>query len=151
MMRKTIARRLVEAKQTIPHFYLTIDCVIDDIVKVRKQLAEDGVKVSVNDFVIKASALALRKVPQANASWTDEAVRLYENVDVSVAVATDDSLIGTATEEWTATPMPLDARLRDEAALAEIELTSRVMIAASDYERHLTQREVDEILGVVAR
>ena len=50
-----------------------------------------------------------------------------------------------------ATPMPLDARLRDEAALAEIELTSRLMIAASDYERHLTQREVDEILGVVAR
>ena len=50
-----------------------------------------------------------------------------------------------------ATPMPLDARLRDDAALAEIELTSRVMIAVSDYERHLTQREVDEILGVDAR
>ena len=50
-----------------------------------------------------------------------------------------------------AMPMPLDARLRDEAALAEIELTSRLMIAASDYERHLTQREVDELLGVVAR
>jgi hypothetical protein len=49
------------------------------------------------------------------------------------------------------TPMPLDARLRDDAALAEIELTSRLMIAASDFERHLTQREVDEILGVVAR
>jgi len=92
-MRKVIAQRLLEAKTTIPHFYLTIDCVIDEIVKVRKELAETGVKVSVNDFVVKASALALRKVPQANASWTDEAIRLYENVDISVAVATPEGLI----------------------------------------------------------
>jgi pyruvate dehydrogenase E2 component (dihydrolipoamide acetyltransferase) len=92
-MRKVIAQRLLEAKTTIPHFYLTIDCVIDEIVKVRKELAETGVKVSVNDFVVKACALALRKVPQANASWTDEAVRLYENVDISVAVATPEGLI----------------------------------------------------------
>jgi len=92
-MRKVIAQRLLEAKTTIPHFYLTIDCIIDEIVKVRKELAEDGIKVSVNDFVIKATALALRKVPQANASWTDEAVRLYDNVDISVAVATPEGLI----------------------------------------------------------
>ncbi len=92
-MRKVIAARLLEAKTTIPHFYLTIDCVIDEIVKVRKELAETGVKVSVNDFVVKACALALRKVPQANATWTDEAIRLYENVDISVAVATPEGLI----------------------------------------------------------
>ena len=95
-IRKTIARRLLEAKTTIPHFYLTIDCVIDDLLKLRKDLNDrggDGYKVSVNDFVIKACALALRKVPHANASWTDEAVRLYSNVDISVAVATPDGLI----------------------------------------------------------
>ena len=94
-MRKTIARRLVEAKSTIPHFYLTIDCVIDDLLKLRKDINEKGgdYKVSVNDFIIKASALALRKVPQANASWTDEAIRLYDNVDISVAVSTPEGLI----------------------------------------------------------
>ena len=95
-MRKTIARRLVEAKSTIPHFYLTIDCRIDDLLKLRKDIngnGEDGYKVSVNDFVIKACALALRKVPQANATWTEEAVRLYDNVDISVAVSTPEGLI----------------------------------------------------------
>ncbi len=95
-MRKTIARRLVEAKSTIPHFYLTIDCRIDELLKMRKDIngdGSDGYKVSVNDFVIKACALALRKVPQANATWTEEAIRLYENVDISVAVATPEGLI----------------------------------------------------------
>ena len=95
-MRKTIARRLTESKQTVPHFYLTVDCEIDELLRVRKQvndLAPEGVKVSVNDFVIKALALALRRVPNANASWTDEGVRLYKTVDVSVAVALDGGLI----------------------------------------------------------
>src|SRR5690606_5717236 len=83
-------------KTTIPHFYLTIDCDIGELLTLRKKLNEraDGdVKLSVNDFVIKASALALRKVPQVNASWTDEAVHLYDNVDVSIAVATPEGLI----------------------------------------------------------
>lgn len=95
-VRKIIARRLLEAKQTIPHFYLTVDCELDALLKLRKDLnSRDGVdyKLSVNDFVIKASAMAMRKVPMVNATWTDEAVRLYENVDVSVAVATDGGLI----------------------------------------------------------
>ena len=94
-IRKVIAKRLVEAKNTIPHFYLEIDCVIDDLIKARKRINDtaDGYKLSVNDFIIKAVAAALRKVPQANASWTEEAVRLYDNVDISVAVATDDGLI----------------------------------------------------------
>ncbi len=95
-MRKTIARRLTESKQTVPHFYLTVDCEIDELLRVRKELndrAPDGVKVSVNDFVIKSLAGALRRVPGANASWTDEGIRLYKNVDVSVAVALDGGLI----------------------------------------------------------
>ncbi len=95
-MRKTIARRLTESKQNVPHFYLTIDCEIDELLRVRKEMnarAPDGVKVSVNDFVIKALAVSLRRVPGANASWTEEGVRLYKNVDVSVAVALDGGLI----------------------------------------------------------
>ena len=95
-MRKIIARRLTESKQTVPHFYLTVDCEIDELLRARKGIntrAPKGVKVSVNDFVIKALALALRRVPGANASWTDEGIRLYKTVDVSVAVAIDGGLI----------------------------------------------------------
>jgi pyruvate dehydrogenase E2 component (dihydrolipoamide acetyltransferase) len=92
-MRKVIARRLTEAKQLQPHFYLTLDCEIDALLKLREELngrapeGRGGYKLSVNDFVIKAAALALRKVPAANASWTDAAMRLYQRADISVAVA----------------------------------------------------------------
>ena len=95
-VRKIIAKRLLEAKQTIPHFYLTVECNIDELLKLRAQLngrAGVNYKLSVNDFVIKAAAMALRKVPAANATWTDEAIRRYDNVDISVAVATPDGLI----------------------------------------------------------
>lgn len=95
-MRKVIAKRLLESKQTVPHFYLTIDCVLDNLLSVREQLnnaAEGAYKLSVNDFMIKASALALAKVPDANASWSDAAILRYNNVDVSVAVAIDGGLI----------------------------------------------------------
>ncbi|WP_225765619.1 pyruvate dehydrogenase complex dihydrolipoamide acetyltransferase [Inquilinus sp. Marseille-Q2685] len=93
-MRKTVARRLLESKQTVPHFYLTVDIELDALLKLRKELNDRGdVKLSVNDLIIKAAALALRKVPAANASWTDEAMIQYERVDVSVAVATEGGLI----------------------------------------------------------
>jgi pyruvate dehydrogenase E2 component (dihydrolipoamide acetyltransferase) len=100
-MRKTIARRLVESKQTIPHFYLTVDCELDALLKLRADLnaaaptGEKGpsYKLSVNDFVIKAMALALKAVPMANATFTSTARLLHENVDVGVAVAIPDGLI----------------------------------------------------------
>jgi len=98
-MRKIIARRLTEAKQQQPHFYITIDCEIDALLKARQELnarapeGKGGYKLSVNDFVIRAAALALRKVPAANASWTEEAVRLYARADISVAVAIPNGLI----------------------------------------------------------
>ncbi|MEM8947956.1 MAG: pyruvate dehydrogenase complex dihydrolipoamide acetyltransferase [Pseudomonadota bacterium] len=95
-MRKVIARRLTEAKQTIPHFYLTMDCELDALLALRKQLnGREGAdyKLSVNDFVIKASALALKKVPMANVSFAGDKLLKYKNIDVSVAVAIADGLI----------------------------------------------------------
>lgn len=97
-MRKIIAKRLLESKLTVPHFYLSIECMMDDVVKLREQLnsifADDKNKrLSVNDFIILASAKALKDVPQANASWSDSAIMMYNNVDISVAVAIDGGLI----------------------------------------------------------
>jgi pyruvate dehydrogenase E2 component (dihydrolipoamide acetyltransferase) len=94
-MRRVIARRLTESKQTVPHFYLTIDCEIDELLKFRAELnaKSDAYRISVNDFVIRAAALALRQVPAANASWSDEAILLWDTVDVAVAVALEDGLI----------------------------------------------------------
>ena len=95
MTRKVIAKRLTESKQTVPHFYLNVDCQIDRLLELRKQLNEtvDKSKVSVNDFVIRAVAVAMRQVPAANASWADEGVLMYKDVDISIAVATPSGLI----------------------------------------------------------
>ncbi|WP_417823648.1 2-oxo acid dehydrogenase subunit E2, partial [Thalassospira lucentensis] len=95
-MRKTIARRLTESKQQVPHFYLSLDCQIDNLLATRKQLNEkagDGVKISVNDFVIRAVSLALKRVPAANSIWTDKATLQCKKQDISVAVAIDGGLI----------------------------------------------------------
>jgi pyruvate dehydrogenase E2 component (dihydrolipoamide acetyltransferase) len=99
-MRKVIARRLTESKQQVPHFYLTIDCEIDALLKLRADLnakspekGEGAFKLSVNDFVIRAAALALTKVPAANAAWSDEGTIMYEQADMSIAVAIPGGLI----------------------------------------------------------
>ena len=94
-MRRVIARRLTESKQTVPHFYLTIDCEIDALLKIRSELnaKSDAYRISVNDFVVRAAALALRQVPAANASWSDDAILLWDTADIAVAVALDDGLI----------------------------------------------------------
>ena len=95
-MRKVIARRLTEAKQTIPHFYLTVDIELDALLAMRGQLnAREGAdyKLSVNDFVIKAVALAMRKVPGVNAAWGGDRIFQFKDIDVSVAVAIDGGLI----------------------------------------------------------
>ena len=98
-MRKTIARRLQESKQTVPHFYVTMECEIDKLLAMRKDLnarAEatgEDYKISVNDFIIRAAAFAMKKVPDVNASWTDEAMLVYNDIDISVAVAIDGGLI----------------------------------------------------------
>ncbi len=94
-MRKVIASRLSESKQTVPHFYLTVECQLDALLKVRKELnaRSDDYKISVNDFVIRAAALALKKVPTANASFDPEGLLYYDHADISVAVATPSGLI----------------------------------------------------------
>jgi len=98
-MRKSIARRLQSAKTIIPHYYLTVDCRIDNLLAARARLnaaspkGEAAYKLSVNDFVVKATALALMRVPEVNASWTDSAMLRHRHADIGVAVALDFGLI----------------------------------------------------------
>lgn len=95
-MRKVIAQRLTQSKQTVPHYYLTAEIQMDAVLALRAKLnAElpEGSKLSVNDFFIKASALALRKVPEVNSSWLEHAIRSYDYCDISVAVAIPDGLV----------------------------------------------------------
>lgn len=96
-IRKVTASRLLLSKQTIPHYYLTVDTCVDKLMGLRSQLnliqeTSGGKRISVNDLVIKAAALALRKVPQCNSSWTDSYIRQYNNVNINVAVQTDNGL-----------------------------------------------------------
>jgi pyruvate dehydrogenase E2 component (dihydrolipoamide acetyltransferase) len=95
-MRKTIAERLVRSKNEAPHFYLSIDCDIEQLLKARSTInskANDEYKISVNDMIIKAASATLLKVPKANASWENENTRYFKNTDISVAVAIDGGLI----------------------------------------------------------
>ena len=92
-MRKVIAQRLSESKQTVPHFYLTVECILDKVMEARAAINNESRKISVNDFVVKASSMAMRKVPEVNVSWTDQGIKQYKSVDISVAVAIDGGLI----------------------------------------------------------
>lgn len=94
-MRRVIAQRLTESKQTVPHFYLTIDCELDALLSARKAINThfENVKITVNDFVLKAAAMALHDIPEANASWLKDTIRYYNYSDISVAVAIEDGLI----------------------------------------------------------
>ncbi|CAK6516912.1 pyruvate dehydrogenase complex dihydrolipoamide acetyltransferase [Rickettsia helvetica] len=97
-IRKIIAKRLLKSKQTVPHFYLSIECNIDKLLDIRedinKSFPEDkSTRISVNDFIILAVAKALQEVPSANASWGEDAIRYYNNVDISVAVAIENGLV----------------------------------------------------------
>ncbi|HEY5353890.1 MAG TPA: dihydrolipoamide acetyltransferase family protein [Streptosporangiaceae bacterium] len=93
-IRRAIARRLTESKTTTPHFYMTTECVVDELLTLRTRVNETGpVKVSVNDFVIMAVAAAFGDVPEANVTWSDEGLVAHASVDVSIAVATDGGLV----------------------------------------------------------
>jgi len=95
-VKKVVAKRLLESKVTVPHFYLTVECQLDALMAARKEIndaANGAYKLSVNDFVIKAVAQALKAYPAANVAWTDDAVLQYKHADISVAVATPNGLI----------------------------------------------------------
>ena len=93
-MRKTIARRLTESKSTVPHFYLTADCRVDRLLELRREInAIEGVKISVNDLVVKAVAAAFTDVPEANTTWTDEGMLRHRTADIAIAVSLDDGLV----------------------------------------------------------
>ena len=93
-MRRAIARRLAESKSTVPHFYLVADCRVDRLLELRREVNESApVRVSVNDFVLKAVAGALRAVPDANATWGETVIRRHHDVDIAVAVAIEGGLV----------------------------------------------------------
>jgi len=128
-MRKVIAQRLTESKQTVPHFYLTVDCEIDNLLALRKDLnsRSDDYKISVNDLIIKACGVALRRVPAANAAWTGNGIKRYHRANVSVAVAIDGGLItpvirdagGKGLETISSEMRDLATRARDGKLLPE--------------------------------
>lgn len=93
-MRRAIARRLTESTTTVPHFFVSADCVVDEVLDLRARINERAdVKISVNDFVLKAVAAAMLDVPEANAIWTDEATRRFTSVDIGVAVSIPGGLV----------------------------------------------------------
>ena len=93
-MRRAIARRLTESKATTPHFYMTTECVVDELLELRKRINESSpVKISVNDFVVMAVGAAFRDVPEANVTWSDEGMLEHGSVDISIAVATEGGLV----------------------------------------------------------
>jgi len=133
-MRKTIARRLTQSKQEIPHYYLSIDCVLDELLKVRKHLnaagADQGIKLSVNDFIVRAVALALQKTPEANVSFAEDALLKHHHSDVGIAVAIEGGLI---------TPI---IRRAEEKGLAEISAETKELVSRAK-EKKLSPKEYE--------
>lgn len=119
-MRKAIARRLTESTTTVPHFYLSADCRVDALLDLRRSVnAAATVKVSVNDFVLKAVAGALSDVPEANAIWNGDSIRRFEHADIAVAVAVDGGLLTPVVRGVDTLPLSvLSARVVDVAERA---------------------------------
>lgn len=121
MVRRVVAKRLTESKQLIPHFYVSVDCEVDALLEARKSLnsqtESQGVKISVNDILIRACALTLKQLPEANAAWAEDAIHFYDQVDVAVAVSIEEGLI---------TPV-----IRDTASKGILRLSQEMKTLAS--------------------
>ena len=130
-MRRAIARRLTESKTTVPHFYVTADCRVEKLLAARAEMNEaTGVKVSVNDWVIKAVAKAMQDVPDANVIWTDDALRYFTRVDISIAVAIEGGLL---------TPV-----LRGVESMSLTEINAQVnALATKAREGSISQAEIE--------
>jgi pyruvate dehydrogenase E2 component (dihydrolipoamide acetyltransferase) len=125
--RKLMARRLTQAKQAAPHFYLSMDCQVDALLALRAsqqpRAASEGIRLSLNDFVIKAAALALRDVPALNASFSEPSIRYFDDVHVAVAVALDQGLLTPVIEH-------ADRKSVAQVAVAMAELASQARTGA---------------------
>ncbi|MDO8684267.1 MAG: dihydrolipoamide acetyltransferase family protein [Armatimonadota bacterium] len=118
-IRKTIAKRMIQSKQTIPHFYVTSEVIMDDALKLREQLnttKPEEAKISVTDLIIKACSIALMRIPEINASWADDKIQYHEHANVAIAVSTDEGLIAPVVPEC------------DVKSLSEIAVKSRELI-----------------------
>jgi len=130
-MRRAIARRLTEAKASIPHFYMAAECAVDELLALRARVNETSpVKASVNDFVIMAAAAAFTDVPEANVTWSDEGLIAHENVDISIAVATEGGLV---------TPVLRDVARKKLTGVAR----ESADLAARARDRRLLQHELE--------
>ena len=130
-MRRAIARRLTESKATTPHFYMTTECVVDELLELRKRINESSpVKISVNDFVVMAAGAAFRDVPEANVTWTDEGMLEHSCVDISIAVAVEGGL-------FTPVLRGVDGKRLSDVARESQELARRAR------ERQLRQDELE--------
>jgi pyruvate dehydrogenase E2 component (dihydrolipoamide acetyltransferase) len=159
-MRKIIAQRLVQAKQTIPHFYLTISCTLDKLLSAREDIngtapkGPDGKpawKLSVNDFIIKALALALIKVPDANVTWTESGMLKHKHADIGVAVAIPGGLITPVVRKAeTKSLIAISAEMKDYAARARArKLKPEEYQGGSSAISNLGMYGVDEFAAVI--
>jgi pyruvate dehydrogenase E2 component (dihydrolipoamide acetyltransferase) len=157
MMRKTIARRLTESKQTIPHFYLTIDVDASNLWDLRKQLnadlaqAPEPTKISFNDLIIKAAALAITRSPSINASFTPDAIIYHRRVDISVAVAIDDGLVTPVVRfADRKSVLEIGAEVRELAKRArDRKLTPEEMMNGTFSISNLGMYKIDEFAAVI--
>lgn len=130
-IRRAIARRLTESKATTPHFYVATECVVDELLELRKRINETApVRISVNDFVIMAVAAAFGDVPEANVTWSDQGLVAHGSVDISIAVATDDGLV---------TPVLRDVAARRLSGIAR----EAQALAQRARDRRLLQHELE--------
>ena len=130
-MRRAIARRLTESKATTPHFYITAECVVDELLELRERVNQTApVKISVNDFVIMAAVAAFADVPEANVTWSDEGLLAHGSVDLSIAVATDGGLITPVLRD-------LEGKRLSEIARQAADLAQRAR------DRRLRQHELE--------
>tara|TARA_B110000014_G_C20109796_1_gene584402 strand:- start:1171 stop:2343 length:1173 start_codon:yes stop_codon:yes gene_type:complete len=133
-MRKTIAKRLTESKQTIPHFYLTSELNIDNLLDLKNELSNEEIKLSLNDLIIYSVAKALILEPRANVQFIDEELRIFKHADISLAIATDSGLIAPILRKAdTKSPQEIATEVKDLAERAQIGKLERDEIVGGTF------------------
>jgi len=151
-VRRTVAERMARSKATIPHFYLSVACRVDRLLDVRARLKTDGLSISLNDFVVRAAAIALVRVPEANSSWIDGAgIVRHEQIDIAVAVALDDGLVTPVLRSVDALGLSaIGASVRELAARAkEGELAPHEYDGATFTISNLGMHGVGEMFAII--